>query len=514
MSKKLQVFFYYLSLVIVLSTLVVVIYMAYIILIGRIDWYAFSIICVVYLLNLIFNLYIIFQKRHFDAKASWLVIFSIIPFIGHFFYIIYGRRYLNRKKASQYFREYKNFINSKTTFSSTKINYNLSESEQLLFNYTKTKFNSPILDFKSEIFTDGHLFFNSFFEDLQKAKKFILIDTYIIKNDFIWFKLKNILINKAREGVQIRIIVDSLGAYFIKNKQWGSLKTHNIKIIFFNIIKFPFLSGNNLFRNHRKVYIIDGEIVYTGGNNISEEYAGFNKKYGYWIDFNIKMTGSIVQTYCQNFRFSWHKWSQQNFEKNIDFDINLDKDNVLLPNQNSSNEYGVVVQSGPIIEEAIMEGFVLKLLYSSTKKVQVFTPYFTPTQKILDAFKDILNAKIQVEIYIPGKNDKGFLKHFNNYFCESLQKKGAKIFFFNEVFYHGKAIIIDEKIGFIGTINMDIRSIFSQYEINILLTGNVVNNYLNYIQSFKDKNIIVKHTKPIKVFWLYKMLIPIFKPLT
>lgn len=512
MSKKLQVFFYYFSLLIVLATLAIVIYLAYVILISRIDWYTFAIICVIYLLNLVFNLYIIFQKRHFDAKASWLVIFSIIPFIGHFFYIIYGRKYLNRKKASIYFKEYKKFINSQTTSKDPEVNSNLSQNELSLLNYTKTKFNSPILDFKSHIFTDGYLFFDSFFQDLQKAKKFILIDTYIIKNDFIWFKLKNILINKAKEGVKIRIIVDSLGTYFIKKKQWKSLKDNNIKIIVFNIINFPFLSGNKLFRNHRKVYIIDGETVYTGGNNISEEYAGFDKKYGYWIDLNMKITGSIVKTYCENFRFSWYKWSNKKSNKNIDIDF--DELKFESPKQNFNNEYGVVVQSGPIIEEALMEGFILKLLYSATKKVQIFTPYFTPTQKILDALKDILNAKIEVELYLPGKNDINFIKHFNNYFCETLQNKGAKIFLFNETFYHGKAIIIDNKIGFIGTANMDIRSIFSQYEINILLTGDLVDNYLNYIESFKSKKIIIEHKKPIKVFWLYKMLIPIFKPLT
>ncbi|WP_434336873.1 phospholipase D-like domain-containing protein [Mesomycoplasma conjunctivae] len=509
MQRKNQVVFYYLFLILTLAALASVIFLLYFVLIRKLDWYLFAIVILVYFFNLIFNLYLLLQQRNFEAKISWIAIFSIIPFIGSFLYVIYGRRYINRKNSKHFFQEYKNF----TKQENLQIpNIEVENDKKFLLEYAQNKFNSPIRSFNSEIIVDGFKFFELFFNAIRNAKKFIFIDTFIIKNDFIWKELKQILIQKSLEGVEVKIIVDSLGVYFIKNREWKDLKSNKVEILFYNIIKFPFLSGNKLYRNHRKVYLIDGEMVFTGGNNISEEYIGFNKKFGYWVDLNMKLEGSIVQSYTQNFLFSWNKWSS----KKQQFVYKKEEYLATVPiNEDSkdSKNYGVVLQSGPVTEESIIEGFILKQIYSARKKIQLFTPYFAPSQKIIDALSDVLLAGIEVEIYIPGKNDKSFFIYFNSYFAKMLKEKGAKIYIFKKLFYHSKSIIIDEKIGIMGTLNLDLRSLFSQFEISLLLTGPGINTYLEYIQDMKNKKIVVEKQNYIKINLFFKMLIHLFKPI-
>lgn len=130
-----------------------------------------------------------------------------------------------------------------------------------------------------------------------------------------------------------------------------------------------------------------------------------------------------------------------------------------------------------------------------------------PTQKIIDALKDVLLAKIEVEIFIPGRNDILLIKTFNHYFAYKLFKKGAKIYFFKEIFFHGKAIIIDDNIGMIGTSNLDARSLFFQYETNLFFKGKILNTLLNHIDLLKKQNIIVEVKEFNKISNFFKFLI-------
>ncbi|MXR13286.1 cardiolipin synthase [Mycoplasma flocculare] len=507
MHKFTKWFFYYCFLTIFLVLFSTTMYLIQHFLSKNKSWISIVTIVAVYASTSFFNLFLLFQKRRIETKISWLIACSIFPIIGPISYILLGRKYLNSQHISQYFSQYQHFVS---------INEGVEEKidathkdEDILLNFSNKYFSSPIKKFNGNLLVDGHSFFEKLFSDIKNAKKYIFIDVYIIKNDFVWRKLKKILIDKRKQGVKVKILADSFGTYFIKTRQWIELKREKIDVLLFNIFKIPFISGQSFYRNHRKVYLIDGKIVYTGGNNISEEYSGFDKNFGYWMDLNLRLEGEIVQTYCKNFLFHWSKWGKKNISKEkINSFCNI---NDLVNQEEEPKNVGVVVQNGPNLEHSLIEGFILKKIYSAKKNIKIFTPYFVPTQKIIDALEDVLLAKIEVEIFLPGRNDLRIIKIFNDFFARKLLNKGAKIYYFKEIFFHGKSIITDDRFGMIGTSNLDYRSLIFQYETNLFFKGEILNDFLKHIESLKKQKIIVEIRQIAKVFFVFRFLIFFFK---
>ncbi|SYV91300.1 Cardiolipin synthase, partial [Mesomycoplasma hyorhinis] len=175
-----------------------------------------------------------------------------------------------------------------------------------------------------------------------------------------------------------------------------------------------------------------------------------------------------------------------------------------MENENSlvnEENIGTIIESGPVTNESIIEGLILKQIYFAKKKIQIFSPYFSPTHKIISALKQVILAGIKVEIYIPGRNDKKFIGIINSFFAKELQNEGAKVFFFKNIFFHGKSLIIDESIGIIGTLNFDTRSLYSQYEVNVFFTGQTIDSFLNYIDKYKKLEIIQRKKINKKYSW-------------
>ncbi|AEC45753.1 Cardiolipin synthase (plasmid) [Mesomycoplasma hyorhinis] len=504
---------YYVSLFLILALLSCLIYLSYLSFKNDFNLEAAIIIVFIYLTNLISNIYLAFQNRHFEAKIPWIIVFSVLPYIGQILYVIFGRRYFYRTTSKQYLKEYKNFTRLNKNQNDSFLEGLPSQQGQLL-EFSRDIFNSPIHKFKTQLISDGHQFFQQIFQDIKNAQKFIFIDTYIIKNDFIWKQLKTLLIEKAKQGIKIRMILDSFGILRVNSKDWIELRKNKIQIIFYNKIFLPFFSANSFYRNHKKIYLIDGEKVYIGGNNISEEYAGFSVDYGYWMDVNLKIQGKMVQNFCYNFLFNWNNWS---YSKKKKADLSICKvDFSKVENENSlvnEENIGTIIESGPVTNESIIEGLILKQIYFAKKKIQIFSPYFSPTHKIISALKQVILAGIKVEIYIPGRNDKKFIGIINSFFAKELQNEGAKVFFFKNIFFHGKSLIIDESIGIIGTLNFDTRSLYSQYEVNVFFTGQTIDSFLNYIDKYKKLEIIQRKKINKKYSWFIKMIILFFKPM-
>ncbi|AJR11911.1 Cardiolipin synthase [Mesomycoplasma dispar] len=503
MHKFTKWFFYYCFLALFLAGFSAAIYLIHLFLSRNMDWISILTLAVVHVSTSFFNIYLLFQKRRYETKISWLIACSIFPIIGPISYFIFAKKYSNRQHISQYFSQYQRFI--EFNYEENKLMEKNPDFEDNLLTFSSKYFSSPIKKFNGDLLVDGHSFFEKLFFDIKNAKKYIFIDVYIIKDDFVWRKLKKLLIKKRKQGVEVKILVDSFGAYLIKTRQWIELRRKKIEVLLFNIFKVPFITGQSFYRNHRKVYLIDGKIAYTGGNNISEEYSGFDKNYGYWMDLNLRLEGEIVQTYCKNFLFHWTKWGKKNISKDkINSFCNV-KD--FDPKPDESKNIGVVIQNGPNLEDSLIEGFILKKIYSAKKNIKIFTPYFVPTQKILDALKDVLLAKIELEIFLPGRNDSKIIKKFNDFFARKLLKKGAKIYHFKEIFFHGKSIVIDDKIGMIGTSNLDYRSLFFQYETNLFFKGKILNEFLNHTDFLKKQGIIVEIKDITRVFSILRFFI-------
>ncbi|WGI36340.1 phospholipase D-like domain-containing protein [Mesomycoplasma lagogenitalium] len=455
-----------------------------------------------YLFNLIFIVFILLQERNIDAKFSWVFIIIFMPFLGQILFLIFGRKYKTRISEKKYLKLAKVYSNKNTIKKNNKFSH-LEPYFQKISSTFKTEANF----FKQETIFNGYEFYKKLLNDLKNAKKVIYIEVFIIKDDFIWNKIKNILIDKAKNGVEIKLILDWWGTIKIKSKDWKLLKKANIKFIRYNKIIFPFISSSSFYRIHKKIFIIDSSISYIGGNNISDEYANFSSKYGFWFDTNLRMEGKITQDLMFSFINDWNRWHKDKIE-NIE--------NYFYKQEiNEEDNYGIVFEGGPQIDVSLLESALIQMIYNAKEKIKIFTPYFVPTTRIFLALKESLISGKKIEIYIPEKYDKNYVKPFTLYFAKQLEEYGAKIYKYKNSFSHSKTIIFDDQIAYTGTMNLDIRSLYSQFEINILLSGEFVDSFLKNIEYRKEKRIILSTSllSNKKINFFKKIFIEIFKPL-
>ncbi len=449
--------------------------------------FIFGYILITYLLGVFLSIKIILENRDPIKTMTWLLIFILFPGGGVLIYAIFGinlrkRRLLLTKDIfdeSRNLFENSNAINEiidieKEQFedrvedNSTKkylINLLLNNSK---FPYTK---NNEI-----EIFKDGVEKFESLFKDIENAKDYIHLEYFIIKDCEVGEKLKKLLIKKAKEGLEIKILYDKIGCFrFILNPKYiKELKNNNISVNYFKPYKFPLIGGSINYRNHRKIVIIDGHTSYLGGINVGDEYLGKNKKFGYWRDTHIKVFGSCTHMLQMNFSTDWYFSTKE---------ILISKK--YFPKINSTGKSTIqVVSSGPDSDlESIYYSYFL-IISKAKKSIRIETPYFIPDDTLLKALKNAILSGVKVEIIFPKIADHKIVNIASYSYFDEILKYGGKIYLYEKGFIHSKVIIIDEEIVSTGSCNIDIRSFLVNFEINAFIYDKEVID--KFILDFND----------------------------
>ncbi|MBN0919093.1 phospholipase D-like domain-containing protein [[Mycoplasma] gypis] len=500
-KRRYKLFFYYLLLLVLLF---LISYVVYIIVINSNNKLLFFTLISIYFVNLIFNIIIFVQDRPSESKQSWQIIFVLIPLVGHILYIIFGQKYWNVMEINEYKHEIKE---------------NLS-LEQYDFDFKKIKGYKKLRSLAvmnqkniqpSQIITydNGFYFFKELFKKIKSAKKFIFIQTYIIKPGEIFNQLKNILISKAHQSVEIKILVDDFGSWDLPRDTFKELRENGIKIERVEKIPFPFITGTSNYRTHRKYVIIDGETVLTGGCNISDEYANFSTKYGVWQDSNIEIIGPNIDYYTKLFAYDWLK----NTGEKINYLSNYLK---LYPKDINFENAIISIEDGPACDYPFLESTMIKMFYEAKKTIKFATPYFVPSHRFLMTLKDVLSQGIEVTIYIPGLWDKSYVYYSTISHLKPFIKYGLKVKVVQNSFLHSKIALIDDELAYLGTLNLDNRSFYSQFEITNFYIGEAVNDIKHLFakyDSLHDKKtfnkLINKKTNIIKRY-AFKIIEPVF----
>lgn len=312
-------------------------------------------------------------------------------------------------------------------------------------------------DNQVRILIHGEEKFQSLLEDLQNAKKEILIQYYIYKEDFLLDKLCQILYEKASQGVKVRVLYDAFGSRKIKKRRWTQMRQKGILVKCYrhSVIR-NFLSvicGFN-YRNHRKIVVVDQYIGYIGGYNVGKEYLGMDSKFGHWRDTHFKIVGSGVNSLRNVFLRDWGE---------------KEKCNVYQGGKKGSTVQ--IVTSGPASDTPHIRNVYLRCIGNAGKIIRIQTPYFIPDTAVLNALKLALLSGKRVELMIPCKPDHMFVYWATRYYAAQLLKHGAKIYIYQKGFLHAKGIIMDEDVYCFGTANMDIRSFYLNYEVNAIVYG-------------------------------------------
>lgn len=421
-------------------------------------------------INIILSILIIFfQRRNPTAVWTWLLVLYFIPIVGFLLYLVVGQDYrksrmfkmkeiedeikyaVRRQEESIYRRKLRLKTPEMERFQSL-ILYNLNTAEAVLTD------NNDI-----RIFTDGREKFDALMEEMKGAKNYIHLQYYIIRDDELWKEIEEILLKKAAEGVEVRVLFDSMGCRKMREKSWRRLEKGGVEVAEF----FPAFLGQFQFRvnyrNHRKIAVIDGRVGFVGGFNIGREYIGLDtKKFGYWRDTHLCIEGSAVTSLAVRFVLDWNYAAKENlFLEDRLFEIpEYERDGRSLVQ---------IVSSGPDSKYDSVRDNYLKMIQMAEHHIYLQTPYFIPDQAILDSLKIAAKSGVDVRIMIPCKPDHPFVYWATYSYIGEMVAAGAKCYVYNNGFLHAKTLSIDGMVACVGTANMDFRSFGLNFEVNAVI---------------------------------------------
>ncbi|WP_088265245.1 cardiolipin synthase [Bacillus mycoides] len=325
----------------------------------------------------------------------------------------------------------------------------------------------PLRQSDFRLYTYGNDLYDALFTDIKQAKHHVHVLFFIVKNDDISRTFLKLLIDKAKEGIEVRLLLDRFGSHYLSKEAIYSLQKHGVSFSFCHKVKFPFpfFSANQ--RNHRKITVIDGKIGYIGGFNIGEEYLGHNQRLGLWRDYHLRLTGEGIQDLQKQFLHDWLD----------DTDQNLLDSSLYFPMQ----QPGTILHRFIPTDGAYLQNTFLHLIESAKKELFIGTPYFIPGKKIMNALLKARKRGVQITILVPQKADHALVREAKFPYCRKLIQAGCDIYAFQQGFFHAKIIIVDDHTCDIGTANFDMRSIYINHEINCLLYDK------HFIQEVKRK---------------------------
>lgn len=415
--------------------------------------------------NILLAITIVFLERREPRTVwAWLLVLYFLPVVGFLLYLLLGQNM--HKKRMFRIKEIEDQLNSqirnqseelKTEISLTE-SYRSKSYQELVYYNLNTSGMIYTNDNEVTIYTDGHKKFEALIESMKKAKKYIHMQYYIFRDDELFESIKEVLIAKAKEGVEVRILYDGMGSREIRKKKWQELHAAGIETAEFfpAVLKKAHLRIN--YRNHRKMVIIDGEEGFLGGFNVGREYLGLDKKFGYWRDTHMKICGSAALELQIRFLLDWNYAAGQNL-------FLIDK--YFTQQWNHKGTTGMqIISSGPDSKWAAIRDNYVYLISHATDHIYIQTPYFVPDETMLSTLKMAAASGVDVKIMIPCKPDHPFVYWATYSYIGEMLQAGAQCYTYNNGFIHTKGICVDGKICCYGTANFDIRSFYLNFEVN------------------------------------------------
>lgn len=438
-------------------------------------------ICFLSILGMIF----IEHKKPIRVTA-WSLVLIIFPFFGLLMYVMIGyglglKTKLLMRKRRLYNEQYEKNLKSQIDL----LNHNEKEKEykysDLVLMNLKNADAMFSDDNKVEFFSSGTQMLEALKKDLLNAKHTINIMFYIFANDKTGKQIKNILVQKAKEGVKVKVLYDAIGSLKTHKYQFRKLKKAGgeIREFFPAFMGLKFLNLRANYRNHRKIVVIDGKMAYTGGMNLRNDHMGLKKKVSPWRDCHIKIEGSSVYSLQNVFISDW-RVSTKRPEKNNYF---LSEE-YFCPNIGKGNTPMQIVSSGPTInDERNIEELMIKMIMSAKKSIKIQSPYFVLDDEFKNALKIAILCGVKVDIVVPKKPDKWFVYFATLSYLDEIQKMGATVYLYHG-FIHTKALVVDDEVMTMGSCNIDIRSFALNFEVNSVIYGReFIDKYLNNFEN-------------------------------
>ena len=448
--------------------------------------YAFLVIYTVTILGIV--LVIITDNRNPLKTLPWIIVLVFAPVVGLVFYFFFGQNLSKQRIISRRTRK--------------RITMQLEEAHDdgrpdipdehlpLARLLAATIHSVPLYGSRITPYTDGKSKMEALLAEIARAKHHIHIQYYIFCDDTTGCRLRDALVAKARQGVEVRILYDDVGCSGVKKSFFEGMRREGIEAFAFLHVKFPLFTSKVNYRNHRKIAVIDGEVAYTGGMNIADYYINGLPKIGTWRDMHMRIEGDAVNDLQEIFLTIWNKETKQNIGGEAYFPKHKGQ-------SDTTNVVVAIVDRTPKKNSRMLSHAYAMSIYSAQKNVHIVNPYFVPTSSINKALQRTIERGVDVTIMVSSASDIPFTPDAALYKLHKLMKRGATVYMYNGGFHHSKIMMVDDIFCTVGTANLNSRSLRYDYETNAFIFNKEITGELNEM----FRNDIEHCTQLTPEFW-------------
>ena len=399
-------------------------------------------------------IHVLMDNRQPAKTMAWVLVIGFIPVVGVVFYLFFGINHRKERIVSQSQmdeltkRSMLNFVEQH--------DFHVPERQKPLVDlFVNQNLALPFKDNQIDIMTDGYAFFPELLKDIAEATHHVHINMYIFEDDALGRLIADALMDKARQGVKVRLIYDDVGCWRVKSRFFEQMREAGVEVVPFLPVRFPSFTSKVNYRNHRKIIVIDGRVGYIGGMNFARRYVSQK-----WRDTMLRMQGGVVYALQRAFLVDWYF-----------VDRSLITDRIYYPTSPVSSKGGVaqVVTSGPMARyPEIMQGFV-RIILAARRYIYIETPYFLPNEPILFALKTAALAGVDVRVMCPLRSDAKFTDWSSRSYLREIYEAGARVYLYKPGFLHSKLLISDDSLVSCGSVNVDFRSLENNFEANVFV---------------------------------------------
>lgn len=418
------------------------------------------------------SIVIILERRDPSKTLAWLLILIFLPVLGFILYLVLGRQFRKRRMTAKkkVLNNYIYPLDDSYAQSCPDIS-RITRTKENLVRLIMNNAEFPItLHNNVQTFTDGNQVFPAMIEAIENARRHVHLETYILRNDELGTQISRLLMDKAKSGVEVRIIYDGLGSRELEKAYLDKMKAAGVKMEAFFPVRLPFLHSTINYRNHRKILVVDGQVGFVGGLNIGDEYLGKDPQIGYWRDTHLQIKGNAVYFLQRIFLQDWYFLTKESLEGAFE---------QLFPiKEQQGQEIVQITASGPDTHwEAIMQVYYYAIA-TACKSILLASPYFVPNESILTALKTAALSGVDVKILLPAKSDHRVVFLAAMSYLEELMDAGAEVYLYDRGFLHAKTLAVDGIVATVGSANMDQRSFKLNFEVNALIYSEKITRQL------------------------------------
>ncbi len=444
--------------------------------------YWYEILSVLYYTTAVVIIFYMAGKKLDPVKTiSWSVVLIAFPFAGLLFYLFLGQNYRREKMYNlkglrdvhvldQLSKQQIALFHKKDRVHSDSVE-RYKNIITLLLNNSKAIFTEQN---RVAVYTNGHDTFAAIKEAIRQATDSIHLESYIIEDDKIGNEIKDLLIQKAQEGVEVRVIYDDVGSWSLSKKYVNDLRNEGVEIYPFAKVRILKVNTKLNYRNHRKILVIDGSVGFLGGINIADRYID-GGVFGAWRDTHMRIEGEAVNSLQAIFLLDWYFVTKKQLGQRKRY----------YPHVKVDNDCPVqIASSGPDSDWASVMQAYFAAIAQAKDHIYITTPYFTPNESILTAIKTASLSGVDVRLIIPARSDSTIVYFSTLSYLSELMEAGVKVYLFQKGFNHSKVMTVDGSFAAVGSANMDIRSFEHNFEIISLIYDKPITDRLE--EQFKE----------------------------